>query len=393
MNNKELKQYYRQETSGMNKGEILLEYIKKNPNKRKYELVNELVHITSKEEIDKFIRDNPDSKKVKNYKNGVTKSIKNLMSYSTLNENLKTLKNIGQVLYNKTTKTYSINPNYIESIKDKKSIIIDLIDQLEITKQNKELSFLNNYKVVIRSLIGIFTEIEINQNKDSKEFYFSNPYFEIIKNLVRAIILDCILYNPEIWGSIEKPEDLDFTINIKTNWSKDKRIYDYFNIIKEYALKHKEIGSDFRNQFSLTIRSFLGEKEYIGNEKQARFDKEIEDLIRDIHNSKLTIQEFNVFKQKLKQFRQFSTTPYYLVENKYYTTNNIKFKYDLETYKAKAFYEQTNREKEDNQERIDSTLEWVNDTIKIYEDQAIPSHEKDIKEKENKINQLKKSLK
>ncbi len=68
--------------------------------------------------------------------------------------------------------------------------------------------------------------------RDNK-YFLTHPFGFLFQSLIQTAIMDCFLNNPYNWNDIKEPKDLDFTITIKTKWSKEKGIFEGF-------LKHKE---------------------------------------------------------------------------------------------------------------------------------------------------------
>lgn len=251
----------------MNKKDILLDYIKKNPNKRKYELVNELVHKTK--DMQEYIGDIEKDKRI--------------MSYATLNKHLLKLKKEGRILQDKKTKTYSINPNYSKLLEGSEEQL-RLMFEKEWDKI-QELTNINLLENVLWQMVHDKTKISYNFGEELKDkVFFSNEIQTLIGRLINSLLRECIIMNPELWHIMNKPEHFNFTFNIECNLQEDPNIFSFIQLVKKKCIKNKEVplfsASPFVRKMKIDY-SDPNEIKLIENKKENlefKIDKSFEDL-------------------------------------------------------------------------------------------------------------------
>ncbi len=237
MNKEELEFYYKKLVYKiMNKKDVLFDYIKKNPNKRKYELVNDLVHRTK--DMKDYTGDNDKDKKI--------------MSYATLNKHLLSLKRIGRIIQDKKTKTYSINPNYIE-ISGGSEEQLKLMFEKELAKI-RDLQLLDFAENELWYRIHDKMSITYNFGDDLKDkLFFSNEINILIGRLFLSLIRECIIMNPELWQVMNKPEHFNFTFDLECNFQKDPKIFERIKEIREKCIEREEVHLFLFSPFSRKI--------------------------------------------------------------------------------------------------------------------------------------------
>ena len=87
----------------------------------------------------------------------------------------------------------------------------------------------------------LHTDVFITKSSDSKDFYFSDLQVCKFNQLIFSMLYDAFLNNYNHWFTFEKPADLDFTITIKTNWSKDPLLLEVFKKLRDLELQEKHL--------------------------------------------------------------------------------------------------------------------------------------------------------
>lgn len=142
-----------------------------------------------------------------------------------------------------------------EGLKSSKELTRDKIQKLyekystivEKFRTRKHYKFTEIYN----SLISKNTHIKISQKPTSKEFFLSDNKNKLFSELILSIIYDCFLNNPDIWYTMEKPEDQDFEINIKVNMLNVPYFFHRcFKTIRNFSLQHKIVIPNIKSQIS-----------------------------------------------------------------------------------------------------------------------------------------------
>lgn len=93
------------------------------------------------------------------------------------------------------------------------------------------------------TILAKYTTDEIKQDPNSKPFYYSDEQRFIKSWLIRSFIQICFAYNPDLWKSIEKPEDLNFEITFKVNIPKQcqNEIFKSFKKVRDFCIEKRSI--------------------------------------------------------------------------------------------------------------------------------------------------------
>lgn len=230
----------------MSNAQKILDYLGKNPNSIRKELVKDLVYKPNKK------RDKEASLK---------------MSYGTLHTTLKKLLEESAIWKNEENQ-YFINP----TIKDLRK---DYLSQIPEYQRNEEkLIELLKEQMAIRSFFNIAINSFVNsifyQKKESLPFVLGIEGFSKYKKHLYNLILECFFENSDNWEVFKKQEDFHFKILIEINLDKISGILKQFEYLKNYIREIKNLTLEDKKLY------------YIGKgENNERKDMK-SDIIRDL---------------------------------------------------------------------------------------------------------------
>ncbi len=131
--------------------------------------------------------------------------------------------------------------------------------------------------------------------KSNIKYYFSNEMYSLLERYIYQLLGRCYYNNPDNWKNINKPEDMDFTLTIKVNWSKDTRIFERFKKRREFCLKEQ-----YLQPFSL-----MGIKSYDRDKRiEIMKGKDINDHFNKAFSETMLRREnYQTIKQKISQMK------------------------------------------------------------------------------------------
>ena len=237
MSNKLLEDYWFKRANKEIKNEdILYDYIFKNPNKTRIELLEILV----KKKIP-----------IKAIEGVREEMYKTLMSYATFHKHLKKLREKGKIIKDKP-KTYSINPNYVElSEGSEKQLKLMFEKELNKIRDTEILDVTENqlwYRIHDKMALTYNFGEELRD-----KLFFSNEINILIGRLFLSLIRECIIMNPELWQIMNKPEHFNFTFNLECNFQKDPKIFEIIKEIREKCIEREEVHLFLFSPFSRKI--------------------------------------------------------------------------------------------------------------------------------------------
>jgi len=142
-----------------------------------------------------------------------------------------------------------------KGLKSSKELTRDKIQKLheEYSTIVEKFRTRKHYKFteIYNSLISKNTHIKISQKPTSKEFFLSDNKNKLFSELILSLVFDCFLNNPDIWYTMEKPEDQDFEINIKVNMLNVPYFFHRcFKTIRDFSLQNKTVIPNIKNRIS-----------------------------------------------------------------------------------------------------------------------------------------------
>lgn len=175
-----------------------------------------------------------------------------------INRKLTKLKNDKIIVFNPELKQphYKINP-YIKDIYKDWSLQIKEGEKKAIKllrnakKQEKQFeksidfSLAKEFELRKRIMENINFSFKFKDEVLNKGIVFEKETKQLQENLVYSLIRNGFLFSPETWKMSNNLDYLDFEVIIKSNLSKDTKIFDLYNELKE----------DFRNK-SIIFHSF-----------------------------------------------------------------------------------------------------------------------------------------
>lgn len=226
-----------------------------------------------------------------------------------INRKLTKLKNDKIIVFNPKLKQphYKINP-YIKDInkdwrlqiKEGEKKAIKLLHKAK--KQEKQFeksvdfSLAKEFELKKRIMENINFSFKFKNEVLNKGIVFEKETKELQENLVYSLIRNGFLFSPETWKMSNNLEYLNFEFIIKSNLSKDTKIFGLYNELKE----------DFRNK-GIIFHSFYAPFNRVN---AIELPKEISNEIEDIFHEKA------FYYDKFEENR--------LIEKKYKIKNEIR---------------------------------------------------------------------
>jgi len=145
--------------------------------------------------------------------------------------------------------------------------IIKITSRLRDLKKERFSSSQQSYYLDFTFLQSLGFNISFKQKGQSRKFYFSDRKYNIFKTLLTVLIRECFIDNPELWHVFQNPKDLDFSLNLNMQYSKVPFFSDYFSFFKELSMHEKRIeGTEY------SIKDLLKLVEEMKNEKIIKYD-------------------------------------------------------------------------------------------------------------------------
>lgn len=272
--------------------------------------------------IVKYIYENPDcsfsdlNRALTHYYDSNSNYIRKVMSKKTLRNNLKRLIDLKHVIPHGKRKRkaeeypdiFTVNREKLKHYPQLKQII-EINETKRINEMNFKLEGLSEerefikFNIIFSMLMSYYTDIKIIQSPNAEKFYFSNEIYSMLRTKIQSLLFNYLLNNPDIWYAIKKPEDLDFSIEIKTKWSKNDLFFKMFKDLQNFELKNSKLLQYMKTKTFLKLKSKENDEFYA----KAKFDEEKRtQLLKEINND--LINDIDYFK-KSKDFDQF--TDYY----------------------------------------------------------------------------------
>lgn len=251
-------------------------------------------------------------------------------------------------MYNKKSypEEFEVNPK-VFSLHPKlwKKRKIDIIKDVEVKFGYFPSEYFDN-------MIWNNTQLFLDSKKD--QLLQAGPFGFTFSSLVFSLMIECFFNNPQNWFLIKNPEDLDFQITIKANWSKDKEIF-------KVLMKHKK--KCFEDGVLYPIASSRFSTWLSGEDREEILKGKTEEEIYHIANSKM--QQLNKFGEKQDQKRKMAKPILLEIVDKELEHLKEKRKQYLEKEKKHPKKEEI---LERNQEKINNLIDLRNNIQKEYLD-------------------------
>lgn len=244
----------------------IVEFVFSNPNCRNKDIISFLIDSTLKKERKQSLERN-------------------------INRKLTKLKNNKTIVFNPILKHphYKINPHIKDINKDwrlqikegeKKAIKLLLKAKKQEKQFEKSVDFSLAKESELRKRImeNISFSFKFKNEKLNKGIVFEKETKELQENLVYSLIRNGFLFSPETWKMLNNLDFLNFEFIIKSNLSKDAKIFDLYNELKENFRNKGRIFHSFYAPFNRVNSIELpkeknNEIEDIFHEKAFYYDK------------------------------------------------------------------------------------------------------------------------
>lgn len=160
------------------------------------------------------------------------------------------------------------------------------------------------------------TEVYITKNSETKDFYFSDLQICKFNQLIFSMLYDAFLNNYDHWFAFEKPDDLDFSITIKANWSRDPLLFEIFQKLRDLELKEKHLypalnkisqvyyQEDQRILEHENIKSFYATAKFEHNEREKMEFQDEQKRVEEFRNSKKLKEIEELYKEKAEVIKK-----------------------------------------------------------------------------------------
>lgn len=172
---------------------------------------------------------------------------------------------------------------------------IDLTEEIDLLKNYWLKSQVDAFASIIDMLMQFGINIKLVQKPNAKKIYLSDLATHKFSQILKLMIYECFLNNPDVWYVFfnnkdsysldifkddEEKKELDFSINIKLNFSKVPHFYERLGVLLQYRRSTRDL---YDNIFSRKYYSLIKEKkknrklEHIDNKSSyanAKFESE-----------------------------------------------------------------------------------------------------------------------
>ncbi|MHA1151013.1 MAG: hypothetical protein ACTSR8_22560 [Promethearchaeota archaeon] len=143
------------------------------------------------------------------------------------------------------------------------------------------------------------TEVFITKNSETKDFYFSDLQVCKFNQLIFSMLYGAFLNNYDHWFAFEKPDDLDFSITIRANWSRDPLLFEIFQKLRDLELKEKCIIKKIREPWS-----FYATAKFEHNEREKMDFQDEQKRVEEFRNSNKLKEIEELYKEKAELIKK-----------------------------------------------------------------------------------------
>ena len=151
---------------------------------------------------------------------------------------------------------FEVNMKFMEYYPDLvQKTHMKIAKDLDLLGSNLLKNQVDKFAHIIDTLMQFGIDIELVQNPTSKKIYLSDFASNRFSQILKLMVYECFLNNPDVWHVFygnkdffpfelqgdEKKEDLDFSINIKLNFSKIPHFYERLGVLTQFRILTRDL--------------------------------------------------------------------------------------------------------------------------------------------------------